>query len=116
MEQTRSKLGAVQQLWAVVSFPMRVRVPTQHGVFALALLVGGVLGVLLTGHSSVEMADVLPPWVPTALHGALAVGGAVGALFGGLVAWLVCRPRRAQRWTVDYPRTRMIGLRGVTQS
>lgn len=110
-----SKRGLEGRVWAVVSLPLRVQVPTQHGIFALALVAGALLGVLLAGEGHLSPQALLPGWLPTALRSALVAGGAVGATLGGLLAWLLCRPRRAHRWTIDYPRTRMVGLRGVTQ-
>lgn len=98
-----------------VALLARVRVPTQHGVFILALLSGAVLGALLAGTGRAEMSDMVPAWMPAAASSAAAVGAVVGSLTAGLLAWLICRPRRAQQWTIEYPQPRLISLRGVTQ-
>lgn len=102
---------------SLVSTLRGVRVPTQHGIFALALLAGALLGALLGGGDHVVLANlssVLQNWLPAAASDAVVVGAVVGAVTAGLTAWLVCRPRRTQKWTIDYPQNRMIGLRGVT--
>jgi ABC-type uncharacterized transport system permease subunit len=103
--------GRVETL---VSLALHVRVPTQHGIFALAVMGGALLGTLLGGRGRLEMSDVVPPWLPASLSSALVVGAVVGAALAGLAAWLVCRPRRAQRWTIEYPQSRMVSIRGVS--
>lgn len=82
----------------------RVRVPTQHGLFVVSLCAGALLGALLAGKGRFETSDLVPVWLPGAVSSATAVGGLIGALVAGMTAWLVCRPRRAQQWTIDYPR------------
>ena len=81
-----------------------VRVPTQHGLFVVSLLAGALLGALLAGKGRFETSELVPVWLPGAVSSAAAVGGLIGALVAGMTAWLVCRPRRAQQWTIDYPR------------
>ncbi len=87
-----------------LSLLCHVRVPTQHGIFVVALLAGALLGALLAGRGRFEMSELVPVWLPAAVSSAAAVGGLIGAVVAGMTAWLVCRPRRAQLWTIDYPR------------
>lgn len=114
--QERAKVTSepVRRIEKLLTLVLHVRVPTQHGIFLLALTGGALLGTLLGGQGRVEMSDMVPSWLPESLSSALVVGGVVGAVLAGCAAWLVCRPRRAQRWTIEYPQTRMIGLRGIT--
>lgn len=91
---------------------LAVRVPLQHGVFALSTVAGAVLGALLAGMGA-EQTQLLPSWLPEELGSALLSGSLLGAVVAGAGAWLLCRPRRAQRWTIDYAGQRLVGLRGV---
>ena len=91
---------------------LAVRVPLQHGVFALSTVAGAVAGALLAGMGTDE-AQLLPGWLPEELGSALLSGSLLGAALAGAGAWLLCRPRRAQRWTIDYAGQRLVGLRGV---
>lgn len=96
-----------------VALLVAVRVPMQHGVLALALLAGAVIGMLLAGQAQAGPADLLPPWMPSAPVTAAVVSAVMGAMVAGLTAWLVCRPRRAQQWTIEYPQRRTISLQGI---